>query len=331
MIKLARACLVLIVIFATLETAAVEIQKTGVRVKETEITPDSLLQVADATFQKRDYKAALEQYQKALEAARTEFNRSIEIEAASQAARMHLILGDLETGLKILADVETRASDSDPMGWSRYLSVKGRYEWKSDQLTTAALTFEQMYDYCQINGLWGRAVDAANMMAIVSDDPQVQIEWGRKGIQMAEESDSESWLGPLWNNLAGVYYDLEQFDSSLECYHKAREYHWRHSGEISKLFADYHVGMTYRYLKQYEEAKKWLRPVLAWAERIEAHSAIGQALEDLGEIEIAQGKLAEGIKLLKRARKEYRAEGFDTGWPEIWNNINNRLAKLTKP
>lgn len=331
MIITSRAYLLFILFFAASRLVAVEIQKTGESVTDSEITPDSLLQAADATFQKRDYQSALEQYQKAQNAAKIEFNRSVEVEAASQAARMHLILGDKETGLEILAEVENRASDSDPMGWSRYLSVRGRYEWKSDQLTTAALTFEQLFDYCEINSLWGRAVDAANMISIVSDDPQVQIEWGRRGIKMAEASDTESWLGPLWNNLAGVYYNLKQLDSSLECYQKAREYHWRHSGEMGKLFADYHVGMTYRHLGQNEKAKEWLRPVLAWAERIEAHSAIGQALEELGEIDIAEGNKTEGLKLLKRARREYKVEGFDTSWPEVWDNINDRIAKLTKP
>jgi hypothetical protein len=97
---------------------------------------------------------------------------------------------------------------------------------------------------------------------------------------------------------------------------------------VAKLFADYHVGMTYRLLGQLDEAGKWLRPVLAWAERLENHSAIGQACEDLGEIEIARGNKADGKRLLLRARDEYKAEGFDESNQTVWNQINERIKTL---
>lgn len=307
---------------------AIEVQQKGVNVTGEEITADSLLEQADETFQSRDYKAALAQYQSAVKKAKGEFNNSVEVEALAQVARMNLILGEKEEGRKWLKRAEEKVTDSDPMGWSRYLGVKGRFEWQDNDLKKARETFDKMYTYCHVSGMWGRAVDAAHMIAIVAETPEEQIEWGRRGIEAAEAGEVESWLGPLWNNLAGTYYDIKQFDSALECYQKAREYHWRYSGEIAKLFADYHVGMTYRMLGQYDEAGKWLRPVLAWAERIENHSAIGQACEDLGEIEIAQGRKAEGLKLLKRARSEYKLAGFDKTWPEIWEHINKRIKEL---
>jgi tetratricopeptide (TPR) repeat protein len=185
-----------------------------------------------------------------------------------------------------------------------------------------------MYTYCNVNALFGRAVDAAHMVAIVSQDLNEQIEWAQKGIKTAEASESESWLGPLWNNLGVTYHEHKMHDSALSAFEKAREYHWRFSGEVAKLFADYHVGMTYRLLGKLDQAGQWLRPVLAWAERIENHSAIGQASEDLGEIEIALGNKSEGLKYLKRARDEYKAAGFDKSWDEIWSSINKRIAEL---
>ncbi|MEA3297414.1 MAG: tetratricopeptide repeat protein [candidate division Zixibacteria bacterium] len=309
---------------------AVEVRQKGVVVTDTEHSASMLLEEADEVFQSRDFETALEKYTVVVEAAREEFNRSVEVEALSQMARMNLILNNKDKGREWLVKAQSTASDSDPMGWSRYLGVKGRFEWQDKDLSQAHETFDQMYDYCNSNALWGRAVDAAHMIAIVAESPEEQIKWGRLGIEAAEAGDVESWLGPLWNNLAGTYYDLKQFDSTLECYQKAREYHWRHSGEVGKLFADYHIGMTYHLLGNDEEAGKWLRPVLAWAERLENHSAIGQACEDLGEIEIAKGNKPEGLILLKRARSEYKLEGFDKSWPEVWNHINNRITELEK-
>lgn len=295
-----------------------------------EINPAALLQQADSTFQLHDYKTALAQYQAAADRARGEFNRSVEAEALAQMARMHLVLGDKDAGRDWLKKAESRAVESDPMAWSRYLSVRGRFEWKDNDLKSARQTFRDMYAFCTANSLWGRAVDAANMIAIVAESPAEQIEWGRRGIETAEANGVESWLGPLWNNLAGTYFDGKQYDSALECYLKAREYHWQYSGEVAKLFADYHVGMTCRLLGKYDDAAKWLRPVLAWAERLDNHSAIGQACEDLGEIEAAQGRTTSALEFLRRARDEYKLEGFDQSSPEIWTQINERIRALEK-
>ncbi|MBD3401454.1 tetratricopeptide repeat protein [candidate division GN15 bacterium] len=294
----------------------------------TEASASQELEKADAIFQARDYEKALEAYTDVVEIARKEFNRSVETEALSQVARMNLILNGPEAGREWLDKAAERADDADPMGWSRYLGVKGRFEWKADNLKAARATFDDMYTYCNTNGLWGRAVDAAHMIAIVATNPKEQITWSYRGIEAAESAGEEHWLGPLWNNMAITYYDQKNYDSALTCFLKAREYHWRHSGEIGKLFADYHVGMTYRQLGNYDEAASWLRPVLAWAERLNHHSAIGQACEDLGEVMVAQGKKSDGLQLLKRAREEYKTARFDEQLPEIWKKLNDRIAEL---
>jgi len=287
-----------------------------------------LLAKGDSLFKARDHKAASEAYQQAVLQAEKERERSVQTEAAAQVARMFLLDNDKETAGQWLDHARKIASDADPEGWSRYLGVKGRFEWQDGDLATARQTFEQMYEYCNANVLREREIDAAHMVAIVADSTSDQIEWSRKGIAAAEAYAIGSWLGPLWNNLAGIYYDQAVYDSALACYLRARDYHWQYSGEVGKLFADYHVGMSYRLTGNLEEAAKWLRPVLAWAERIEEHSAIGQCCEDLGEIAIAKGRKADGIALLKRARSEYKAAGFEASWPEVWESINKRLNEL---
>jgi tetratricopeptide (TPR) repeat protein len=322
------AGIVLLLLSVPALSGAIDIREKGELMHSEEPTADELLSQADSVFQSHDYESALEGYRQALEPARREFNRSVEVEALSQMARMCLLLDRRDDGHEWLEQAAERASDSDPMGWSRYLGVKGRFEWQDNDLKAARETFDQMYVYCNTNALYGRAVDAAHMIAIVSEKPEDQIEWGKLGIEAAEKTDNEKWLGPLWNNLAGTYYDIQDFASALECYLKAREYHWRFSGEVAKLFADYHVGMTFRALGRLDEAAEWLRPVLAWAERLENHSAIGQTCEDLGDIEKAEGDKTRALELFKRARSEYKLEGFDKTWPEIWQGINERIEQL---
>ena len=288
------------------------------------------LKEADSLFQDRDMEAAFAAYDRAHQKAREEFNRPVEVEALAQMARLNLIKGDIEEGRDWLDKARERVDESDPLGWSRFLGVEGRFEWKAGNIQTARETFEQMFEYCSAKSLWGRAVDAAHMIAIVAESREDQIKWSHVGIEMAEARGSNQWLGQLWNNLAGVYFDSKQFDSCLSCYLKARDYHWQFSGEVQKLFADYHVGMVYRLKGEFENAEKWLRPVLAWAERLENHSAIGQACEDLGEIELARGNSSLGVSFLKRAKEEYQKTGFDKTWPGIWDNINKRLKQVKK-
>ncbi|RKX19871.1 MAG: hypothetical protein DRP35_07005, partial [Candidatus Zixiibacteriota bacterium] len=243
----------LILFIIAIQTNSIVKQNKGDNLSEN-LTVDSLLNQADEIFQKRDYKTALEHYMKTAKQAQKEFNLSVESEALAQVARVNLILGNKDDGRVYLEKAAGRVSESDPYGWSRYLGVKGRFEWQDDNLKESKLTFENMYNYCVVNSLWGRAVDAAHMVAIVAETAEEQIKWGHIGIEAAEANDQQRWLGPLWNNMAGTYYDIKQYDSTLICYLKARDYHWQFSGEVAKLFADYHVGMTYRLLGEFEEA-----------------------------------------------------------------------------
>lgn len=295
---------------------------------ESEQTANTFLQQADDLFQAKKYAEAGELYRKAHSMAREEFNRPVEVEAAAQVARVCLILGKREEGQTWLDEAASKTSESDPMGYSRYLGVKGRYEWKAQNLAAARLTFGSMYTFCANQSLSPRAVDAANMLAIVGETVEEQIEWGRRGIAIAESSETENWLGPLWNNLGATYYDSARYAEALECYLKARDYHWRFSDERAKLIADYSIGMTYRMLEQFESALQWLRPSLAWAERLGDTSAIGQAAHDLGEVYLAMQNTGEGLRLLHQAREAYRKAGYETTHPDIWGQINKRIQQV---
>ena len=156
----------------TVSVNSVEVQSKGAAMSDSvNVNSDSLLAEADSLFQERDISTALTKYLRTAEVAHLDFNRSVETEALAQVARCYLTQDNKEEGRKWLEDAASRASDDDPMGWSRYLGVKGRYEWKDGDLKKARATFDTMYVYCNTNALWARAVDAANMIAIVAESP----------------------------------------------------------------------------------------------------------------------------------------------------------------
>jgi tetratricopeptide (TPR) repeat protein len=229
---------------------------------------------------------------------------------------------------------EEVVTDRMPRAWSRYLGVLGRYQWKDDRLVEATATFTDMYRYCLENDLYERAVDAAHMAAITAP-PGKQIAWAEKGIDAAEQGAVEGWLGPLWNNLGWTYSDLERHEESLEALLKAREYHWKLGTEMNKLIADWSVGHAYRKAGQLDQAAAWMRPVLAWSERLYALEAgpdaaewIGHSCRELGELALARNEKPEALKYLRRAREKLSEAEMPEWDPEGFEKLSGQIEEI---
>ncbi len=308
-------------------------------------TAAGLLAEGDQTFRTRKYAEATAIYKRAIGLAEKEREAASDdakaeatatlVEALSMAARGHLIRKQAKEGLPYLERAKALASDAQPSGWSRYLGVRGRFEWQHEQdKAKATKTFEAMYAYCLEHELWSRAVDAAHMVAITGT-PEQQVAWGRKGIEAAEKGGMDGWLGPLWNNLGNTYDELEQHDKALEAFKKAREYHWKGTGEYRKLVADWAVGMAYRKCRKWKEAKQWLRPVLAWAERRHAEEEtaergewIGLACMELGLVAKAEGRLEAARRDLDRAHGFLKAVKMEAWHPAAWKELMDARKAL---
>jgi tetratricopeptide (TPR) repeat protein len=264
------------------------------------------------------------------------------VQALAMTARGHLIRDDMKTGLIWLQRAEQLAKDEEPLGWSRYLGVKGRFEWKKGDNPKATLTFYEMYDYCIEHELFSRAIDAAHMVAITGT-PEEQVEWAYKGIKAAELGNEDGWLGPLWNNLGATYWDKaksegndkELNEKALFCYLKARNYHWKMGSEKSKLIADWAVGSAYRRLGDFEKAGAWLRAVLAWSERLYSLDSkpgtgewIGWCNYDLGLMSQEQGNNEAALPQLRIAR-EYLGKANMPKWDKkTWDLLEEQIVAL---
>jgi tetratricopeptide (TPR) repeat protein len=224
-------------------------------------------------------------------------------------ARTYLTTDKKEEGRPWIKKAAAIASADKPLGWSRYLGVKGRFEWQDKNLEQATTTFKQMYDYCHEYMLFERAIDAAHMIALTGT-PDQQIEWGLKGIQEAETGNITGWLGPFWNNLGATYEDQHRYQDALEAYRKAREYHWHYGNEKNKLVADWAIGHTERLLGNLDTAAQWLRPVLAWCERIDDIEFTGLTQQELGEIEFAIGNNQAALGYFQNAAIKLKEAGM---------------------
>lgn len=297
----------------------------------------ALLKRGDDTFRTREYAAATALYDRAVEAAEKAGATETLVEALSMAARGRLIRDLGKEGQPLLDRAAKLADPKHPRGWSRYLGVKGRFEWKfAEDKPKATKTFEAMYAYCIQHELWNRAVDAAHMVAITGT-PEQQVAWGLKGIRAAEQGGMDGWLGPLWNNLGNTYGELGEHDKALDAFRKARDHHWRGTSEHRKLVADWAVGMAYRKAGDLAKAKQWLRPVLAWAERRHAEKQdpergewVGLACAQLGYIALAEERFEPARQLLRRARPYLEAVDMASWDPAGWKELEAAVRAATR-
>ena len=116
-------------------------------IESTPQTADEFLKQGDNLFSIRQFDEARQAYIKAEELARAEGSNSLCTEAVAMIARTYLTTDQKEEGRKIFARVLETASPNDPLGWSRYLGVRGRFEWRNGDNAKATETFKEMYYY----------------------------------------------------------------------------------------------------------------------------------------------------------------------------------------
>jgi len=288
---------------------------------------------ADDLFKDRKYEEAGDLYEAIAGDADAAGDVSAYVEACAMRARSYLIREEGATGRPWLEKAAARADEREPLGWSRYLGVRGRFEWKGGDNETATLTFREMFDHCERSELWDRAVDAAHMVALTGD-PDEKLEWATKGIAMAEKGEMTGWLGPLWNNLGWDYVDAGRYDDARDALVKAREYHYMGENELPKLIADYSVAHATRLTGALDEAESGMRAVFDWAERLhgEGHADavewMGFSRWDLGEITVTRGDEAAGLAMMEEALGEFESAGMPK-WDAVgWKEKQDRVAEL---
>jgi tetratricopeptide (TPR) repeat protein len=308
----------------------------------------SLLRDGDKLFAERKYEEARLKYEAAAKAAESAGESEPQTEATAQVARMYALAQNFEKGREWLAMAGELANPERKLGWSRYLGVRGRYEWQDEKDNAKATkTFIEMYDYCMENELFSRALDAAHMVGITGDEKRKE-EWALKAIQAAEKSNDTGWLAVLWNNLGWMYDERangkkgdEQkadLEKALDALVKARKFHHMGGDAHRMLVADFGVAHAYRRVGNLTEARTLLTEAFEKAKARHAEDPkdkdrnewLGWGHKYLGDLLVDEGKPDEALEHYRRSKPFLVEAGIENWWPEGLKEIEDKIKRLEK-
>lgn len=172
----------------------------------------------------------------------------------------------------------------------------GRLRNASGDRDGARPCFAQALAQAEAGGFDVYAVDAAHMIAIVSDG-QEAMQWNEKALDRAEKSsDSRArrWKGSLLNNLGWASFDMGDLDRALTAFQSALEWQTAAGDPVRMRIARWTVARCLRAMRRYDEA-------LAIQQDLSRYPEQGFVSEELGELFLVLGRPEEARSSFARA------------------------------
>ena len=222
-----------------------------------------------------------------------------------------------------LDTVEAMLTDELIVARVRYLLEWGRVFNSSGNKDAAKPLFLDAWELAAENNEDYYAIDAIHMLQIV-DEPEKQLEWANKAIDLAEKTEDErakKWLGPLYNNTGWTYHDLGQYNKALDMFDKSLIWHEQYGSEYSIIIAKWCIGRTYRSLGTIAEALFMQRQLEKEIEE-KGLDHDGYVFEEIAECLLLMGNTKEAQKYFKQA--------YDILSQDEWLKANqpSRLKRL---
>lgn len=244
-------------------------------------------------------------------------------EVLSQLARVHGLGGEFDVGDRLLDEAAGLAGSSAAVR-ARVQLERGRLRRSSGDPQAALTLFESAFATALEGGEEYLAADAAHMAALAAPDRAGMLEWTRRGVDLAGNSNDSQvayWLGPLLNNLGWAYYDAGEYDSALDAFERAlsaREREPQRRAEIE--IARYAVGKTLRALGRPAEGATLLEQAIVWTQTVGKrdgwfHEELAENYAALGREEDARVQARLALPLLLAVDESLSAD-------------NDRLARL---
>ncbi|MFT5731808.1 MAG: tetratricopeptide (TPR) repeat protein [Planctomycetota bacterium] len=293
---------------------------------------------ADELFGQQEFDDARQRYEAIYLAAEARGYDGEATEAAAQCSASLSMLNRLDDAELWLERAEEKAEPSAERSWSRVLLARGMQRLKNRDLLTARRTFIELYNFCFLNSLTPRAIQAATL-ASESSQGQEQLDWSMRAIQAASTTGNVQWQAPLWSSHAWLLNDRGRAEEALEAFKKARDLTGRADiSRLGRIQADWAYGHGLRVSGQLEEARDLLEETNAIAHSIyigkpsaRAAKSLGQVLWEIGEIDAMEGKKERAREHLLAARSKMLEAGPAEGAPALVEELDARLEALDAP
>ena len=279
----------------------------------------------DALWDYNDPAATEAKFRELLPTAEKSENKDYFLQLMTQIARTLALQRKFDAAHKTLDLVELRMASAGPLVKVRYLLERGRVLNSSGKSDEALPFFEQAWDMGDTHNLDFYAVDAAHMVAIAERDPDVQLIWNLRALELALKTDDErakKWPGSLHNNIGWSYHDTGEYELALEQFEEALE--WRKKeGNVQLIrIAEWCIARAMRSLGQVEEALKRQQQQLTQYEA--DGEKPGYTYEEIGECLYELDRKDEAKPFFKQA---YDALSQD---PWLQANETSRLDRLKR-
>ena len=290
---------------------------------------------ADALFDERAFAEAQQRYQAIYLAANSRGYRLEATEAAAQTAVMLCMQDNAAEAQGWLERAEAEADQSDHRSWSRVLLARGMMRWKSGDNLSARRTFIELYNYCFLNSLTPRAIQAATL-ASLSSQGQEQLDWSLRAIQAAQTTGNVKWQAPLWSSHAWLLDYRKRPEEALEAFKKARDLTTRADiTRLGRLQTEWAYAHGLRMAGQLDKSRDLLEQTNAIAHSIyigkpsaRAAEYLGRVLWELGEIDATEGQVDRARERFTAAREKLLEAGAAEGAPTLVKRLEQRLKQL---
>lgn len=297
------------------------------------LTPDELLRRADAAFDARRYGQALESYRLTAAAAQAANEPGLFVEGAAQAAHVYLLTGKPEEGEIWLETALAQSRDDDFRGRARILLTQAAYQHHKGDTSQALETCAEGHALSRQSGQYVRAVQVAHLAAVMSSG-ETQLRWCKRAIDDAARTDDDLLVGALWRQLGWLLEERGLHDQALEAFIQCRQVLSGSDNAHEQMVADWQVGHALRLVGRLSEARAMMEEIarrtrLRYRTRRGTNQAewVGQALRELGELDLAQGETGRGIQHLRDAREFFVLAGASDLRPELLAEVDRRLAQ----
>ncbi len=176
----------------------------------------------------------------------------------------------------------------------------------------------------------GTTYDFISMIHNAKGNYKLAIVNSLKAVNILELTNKPIRLADAISHLANSEFSLENFKKTLEYKKKVLEIYKENNDNYYTTETLNGIGITYYYLKDYDQAIKHLKQGLALANKLELVDIKRTLLDNLGKVYTATGDYDKAEKHLNEALKNAEENNQDYWKPIILNNLGDLYNKTNK-